>query len=116
MATEVTWLGHGTYLLESNGHTILLDPFLTDCPTASAKAEDVSADFILVSHGHGDHVADLVPIAQRTGSKNIAIFEICSWLDKQGVSNNHAMNIGGGHDFPFGRVKMTQAIHSSVLP
>ncbi len=116
MATELTWLGHGTWSIATGGYTVLLDPFLDDNPTAPVKAADVAADFILVSHGHSDHIADAAAIARRTGAVVIANFEICEWLAVQGIAKTHPMNIGGGYDHPFGRVKMTIAHHSSMLP
>jgi L-ascorbate metabolism protein UlaG (beta-lactamase superfamily) len=116
MATELTWLGHGTWSIRTGKHTLLLDPFLADNPLAPVKPEDVAADYILVSHGHFDHVADAVAIARRTGATVIANFEICQWLTRQGVEKTHAQNIGGGFHHPFGRVKMTIAHHTSMLP
>lgn len=116
MATELTWLGHGSWSIAAGESTVLLDPFLDDNPVASAKADEVEADFILVSHGHSDHVGDAVKIARRTGPLVIANFEICQWLSARGVKKTHAMNIGGGYGFPFGRVKMTIAHHTSMLP
>lgn len=117
MTTELTWLGHGTWLMESGGHRILLDPFLNDNPSSPVKADEVDAEFILVSHGHFDHIADAAAIASRCGSKVVAIFEIAQWLaNEHGVKDTLGMNIGGGVDLPFGRVKMTPALHSSQLP
>ncbi|MGB6044094.1 MAG: metal-dependent hydrolase [Pirellulales bacterium] len=116
MATELTWLGHGTWLIETGEHRILLDPFLDESPTAPIKADEVEADTILVSHGHFDHVADLVSVAKRTGATVVACFEICDWVGKQGVEKTEPMNHGGGIDLPFGRVTLTVAHHSSVLP
>jgi L-ascorbate metabolism protein UlaG (beta-lactamase superfamily) len=116
MATELTWLGHGSWLIHTAGHRVLLDPFLDDSPTATVKADQVEADFILVSHGHYDHVTDAVKIAKRTGALVIATFEVCHWLSAQGVEKTHAMNIGGSVAQPFGRVKMTIAHHTSMLP
>jgi L-ascorbate metabolism protein UlaG (beta-lactamase superfamily) len=116
MATTLRWLGHGCWLLATGGKTILVDPFLNDSPTAPVKAGDVRVDFVLVSHGHFDHVADAAAIANRTGSTVVANFEICEWLGKQGVKSTQPMNIGGAIELPFGRVKMTIAHHSSVLP
>ena len=117
MTTEITWLGHGSWLIESGGKRVLLDPFLDENPVAPVKAADVEADFILVSHGHFDHVADVASIANRTGAKVVAIYEIADWLGSQhGVENAVGMNIGGGVDLEFGRVKMTLAHHSSRLP
>lgn len=116
MATELTWLGHGTWSIATEGHSVLLDPFLDDSPVAPVKADDVAADFILVSHGHFDHVADVEKIAKRTGALVIGCFEVCEWFRVKGIENVHAMNIGGGSQQPFGYVKMTPAQHSSMLP
>ncbi len=116
MATRVRWLGHASLYLESDGHRILIDPFLTDNPAAAARADEVAADFILVSHGHGDHVGDTVAIAKRTGATVVANYEIMLWLQKQGLKKVHGQQHGGGFRFPFGRVKMTLAFHGSVLP
>jgi len=117
MSTELTWLGHGSWSLQTGGHHILVDPFLNDSPTAPVKAADVPADFILVSHGHFDHVSDVASIAQRTGATVVAIFELADWFSrKQHVSKTLGMNLGGGVDLPFGRVKLTLAFHSSQLP
>jgi L-ascorbate metabolism protein UlaG (beta-lactamase superfamily) len=116
MATRVRWLGHACLLLESDGQRLLIDPFLTGNPAAAAKADDVAADFILVSHGHADHVGDTVAIARRTGATVVANYEISEWLKKQGVAKVHGQQHGGGHAFPFGRVKLTLAFHGSALP
>jgi L-ascorbate metabolism protein UlaG (beta-lactamase superfamily) len=116
MATRVRWLGHACLLVESDGQRLLIDPFLTGNPAAAAKADDVGADFILVSHGHGDHVGDSIAIARRTGATVICNYEISEWLKKQGVEKVHGQQHGGGHAFPFGRVKLTLAFHGSVLP
>jgi L-ascorbate metabolism protein UlaG (beta-lactamase superfamily) len=93
-----------------------VDPFLTGNPQAPIGPDDVAADVILVSHGHGDHVGDAVAIAKRTGALVIANFEIQNWLAAQGVENTHPMHIGGGRDFNWGRVKLTMAQHGSMLP
>lgn len=116
MATELTWLGHGSWLIASGGHRVLLDPFLDDSPVSPMRSGEVNAEFILVSHGHFDHVADVEKIAGRTGALVISNFEICQWFGTKGIENTHAMNIGGGYHFPFGRVKMTIAHHTSMLP
>lgn len=115
MATRVRWLGHAALLLETGGQRVLIDPFFTGNPAAALKAADAEADFILVSHGHGDHVGDAVAIAQRTGATVIANYEISEWLAKQNVKS-HGMQHGGGFRFPFGRVKLTLAFHGSMLP
>lgn len=116
MPTELTWLGHGSWSIVTGGAAVLVDPFLEENPACPVGPDEVEADFLLVSHGHSDHMADAVPIAQRTGATVIANFEICQWLVAQGIDRTHAMNLGGGFDFPFGRVKMTIAHHSSMLP
>jgi L-ascorbate metabolism protein UlaG (beta-lactamase superfamily) len=102
--------------MESGGQRILIDPFLTGNPAAAITAEKVAADFILISHGHGDHVGDSIDIAKRTGATVVSNYEISLWLEKQGVKKAHGMQHGGGHPFPFGRVKLTLAFHGSMLP
>lgn len=116
MATTLRWLGHNCWLLSTGEHTILVDPFLNDSPTAPVKATAVKPDYILVSHGHFDHMADAAEIAQRTGATVVSNFEICQWLGKHGVKSSEPMNIGGTIELPFGRVKSTIAHHSSELP
>lgn len=116
MTTTLTWLGHSAWQIDTAGKRILLDPFFTGNPAAAVTADSVTADFILVSHGHGDHVGDTVAIARRTGATVIANFEITQWLEKQGISHVHAMNTGGARNFPFGHLKLTIAHHTSMLP
>lgn len=113
---SLQWLGHNAWLLRYAGVRILVDPYLTDNPKAAVTAEEVEAEYVLVSHGHGDHLGDTVPIAKRTGAAVLAIAEIGSWLKEQGVKNVISMNIGGGVKLPFGRVEMVPATHSSTLP
>ena len=115
MATRLRWLGHSCLWVESDGHRLLIDPFLTGNPRAAATPGELSPQFILVSHGHGDHVGDTVAIAKRTGATVICNYEISEWLGKQGVTA-HGMQHGGGHAFPFGRCKLTLAFHGSMLP
>ena len=116
MATRVRWLGHACLQIDTEGRHVLIDPFLTGNPAAAAKAEEVPADFILVSHGHGDHIGDTVAIARRTGATVVCNYEISQWLQGQGLEKVHGQQHGGGHTFPFGRVKLTLAFHGSVLP
>ncbi len=115
MSYSYTWYGHGTHGLKVDGYDILVDPYFTDNPAASATADQVSPDFILVSHGHGDHIADAVSIGKRTGALTVANFEIASWLENQGV-NAHPQHLGGGFTHPFGYLKLTLATHGSGLP
>lgn len=115
MSFTLTWLGHGAFQLEVAQHQVLVDPFLTDNPAAAVSADEVEADFILLSHGHGDHVGDTVSIAKRTGATVITNVEIAGWMEPQGVSL-HAQQVGGGYTHPFGYLKMTNAIHASGLP
>ena len=115
--TELTWLGHASWQLKINSATLLIDPFLEDSPTAPKKASEVAADYILVSHGHFDHVADAAAIANRTGATVLSNYEITTWLaGKHGVKKTVGMNLGGGVNLPFGRVQLTLAFHSSQLP
>ncbi len=116
MTTSVTFLGHGTFLVETNGTHVLIDPFLTDNPVASTTAEEVPAEVIILTHGHGDHVGDAVAVANRTGAMIIANFEIVEWLGGQGIENTHPLHIGGQHAFEWGTVKLTIAHHGSMLP
>ena len=116
MSVTVTWYGHACFQFQVGGSRLLVDPFLTGNPQAPIGPDDVAADVILVSHGHGDHVGDAVAIAKRTGALVIANFEIQNWLAAQGVENTHPMHIGGGRDFNWGRVKLTMAQHGSMLP
>ena len=116
MATRLCWLGHACLLLESDGKRILIDPFLSGNPAAATTADKVQADFILVSHGHGDHVGDTLAIAKRTGATVVSNYEMSGWFEKQGLKKVHGQQHGGGHHFPFGYVKLTLAFHGSMLP
>ena len=114
---KVTYYGHACFSVVVGGKTLLFDPFITGNPLAKAiDVKKVPADYILVSHGHGDHVADAVEIAKRTNALVIANYEVAIWLDKQGAPRVHPLNHGGGCQFDFGRVKFVNAIHSSTLP
>ena len=113
---KVTWHGHATCTLETeSGHKVVIDPFFDDNPKADRKAKDVEADFILISHGHFDHIADAIPIAKRTGATVISTFEIVAFLGSKGIEKGHGMNLGGGHEFPFGYVKLTPALHTGTV-
>jgi L-ascorbate metabolism protein UlaG (beta-lactamase superfamily) len=116
MTTQLTWYGHATIGLETDGYKLVIDPFFEGNPAASLSPEAVQADFILISHGHSDHVGDAVAIAKRTGATVISNHEIVSWFEKQGIHKTHGQHIGGGHRHPFGYLKLTQALHGSMLP
>lgn len=109
---KVTYLGHSAFLLETDQHKILIDPFLTGNPAAPVTADQVDADYILLTHGHGDHVGDTVEIAKRNDALVIAPFELATWLRWKGLKT-HELAIGGGFQFPFGRVELTLAHHGS---
>ncbi|HSR31943.1 MAG TPA: metal-dependent hydrolase [Anaerolineae bacterium] len=112
----ITYHSHACFGITVGDTQLLIDPFLNGNPLADISADEVEADYVLISHGHGDHVGDAVEIAKRTGAMTISNFEIMSWLQEQGVENAHPLQIGGGYDFPFGRVKLTIAHHGSALP
>jgi len=112
---KITFFGHAAFLLETAGYSVWIDPYLEGNPFAPRRADQVTADFILVTHGHNDHLGDSVPIAKRTGALVISNAEICDWLQVQGVKT-HAQHLGGGFQHPFGYVKMTAALHGSSLP
>lgn len=115
MGFNLTWYGHAAFGLEIAEKKIVIDPFLTGNPVASLQADEVDADFIVISHGHGDHVGDAVAIAKRTGALVISNAEIADWFQKQEVQA-HGQHLGGGHGYPFGHLKLTFATHGSGLP
>jgi L-ascorbate metabolism protein UlaG (beta-lactamase superfamily) len=116
MTLKITWYGHACFLIETNKTKLLVDPFISGNPLSPVQADDVTADYILVSHGHGDHLGDTVEIAKRTGATVISNFEIQNWMENQGITKAHPQHIGGGFDYPWGRVKLTIAQHGSALP
>lgn len=117
-AMKLTYYGHSCFSVEIKGKQVLFDPFITYNDLANTKidVDAVPADYILVSHGHQDHTADLVRIASRTGAKVVCSWEIYTWLGKQEVTNVHPMNTGGKWDFGDFAVKCVVAQHSSGLP
>lgn len=117
MSLVLTFHGHATFSLDASGTQIVVDPFFAgNNPQATRHVDSVAADVILQTHGHGDHIADTIPLAQRTGAKVIANFEIANWLGGKGIENVHAQHLGGGFQHEFGHVKMTVALHGSGLP
>ena len=115
MSFEISWLGHAVLKLKTAGFTLLVDPYLSENSSATENADTITADYILVTHGHSDHIGDTVQIARRTGATVIANAEICTWLQKQGVKV-HGQHLGGGFTYPFGYLKLTMALHGSRLP
>ncbi|MBL0308133.1 MAG: metal-dependent hydrolase [Bacteroidetes bacterium] len=114
---KITYYGHSCFAVNTGGKNLLFDPFIR--PNELAKhidIKDIPADYILLSHGHEDHVADALAIGQRTGAVLVSNYEIAIWFHKQGIKKYHPMNHGGKWNFDFGTVRYTQAVHSSSLP
>jgi L-ascorbate metabolism protein UlaG (beta-lactamase superfamily) len=111
---ELTYFSHSSFMLFDGKYRLLIDPFLSGNPTAPSGAQNVSADFIVLTHAHGDHIGDAFSIAKKCGSLIIAVNELANYCASQGL-RAHAMHIGGGYDFEFGRVKFTIAHHGSCL-
>ena len=114
---KITYYGHSCFSAQIAGKNLLFDPFITGNELArTIEVNKIPADYILISHGHSDHLGDAGAIARRTGATIISNFEITQWFAKQGVAKSHPLNHGGGYGFDFGRVKFVNAIHSSSLP
>lgn len=114
---QLTYYGHSCFQVTIGGEKILFDPFITYNELAKdIRVDSIETDYIFLSHGHADHIADCISIAGRTGCKVVAAWEIHEWLNKQGITNTHPMNTGGKWQFTFGTVKCTVAQHSSALP
>lgn len=111
---RLTYYGHSTFLLETSRARLVLDPFFDDNPASPVKAADIACDYLLVSHGHSDHCADALALARRTGAPIIANYELCEYFARHGAQT-HDLNPGGGINLPFGRVKLTPAIHTSSI-
>ncbi|GAA3015163.1 metal-dependent hydrolase [Tetragenococcus solitarius] len=111
---KITYHGHSVLsVVLEDGTRLLFDPYISQNPLADISVEEVSTDYILVTHGHDDHMSDMIPIAKKNDATIIGIAEICKYAAEKGIKNIHPMNIGGGFDFPFGRVRLTYAQHSS---
>lgn len=115
MSEIITWYGHATLKLTTGKYTLLVDPFFTHNPATTVKPEQVRADYILVTHGHGDHLGDTVAIARTCNAQVICNAEIAGWLGRHEV-RAHGQYIGGGYHHPFGYLKLTPAMHGSALP
>ncbi|GGA82154.1 metal-dependent hydrolase [Ornithinibacillus halotolerans] len=109
---KISYHGHAVVKIETDNHTILIDPFITGNGLCDLNAEEVKADVIVLTHGHNDHVGDTLEIAKRNNAQVIAPNELAVYLGSKGL-NAHGMNIGGAYEFEFGKVKYTQAFHSS---
>jgi L-ascorbate metabolism protein UlaG (beta-lactamase superfamily) len=114
---QLTWHGHATCTLETDdGTRIVIDPWFDENPACEIGVDEVGeVDFILVTHGHFDHITDLVPLAKRTGATVVSTFEIANFAESKGLEETHGMNVGGAYRFPFGRVKLTPALHSGSV-
>jgi L-ascorbate metabolism protein UlaG (beta-lactamase superfamily) len=114
---KFTYFGHSCFMVETGGKKFLFDPFISgnEMTKGIVDASTITADYIMVSHGHVDHVADLVDIAKRTGAKVISSWEVVAWAQKNGVENVHPMNFGPAR-FEFGKMHYTPAQHSSSMP
>ncbi len=113
---QIRYLGHAAFELSHDGTTVLIDPFLTGNPKAAVAAEELSADAILLTHGHGDHLGDTVSIARRTGADVLAIVELANELSAEGLEKVHDPNLGGTVSFEWGSAKLVPAWHTSTTP
>ncbi|CAH0346217.1 metal-dependent hydrolase [Bacillus sp. CECT 9360] len=110
---KVSYHGHAVIKIETNGKTILFDPFINGNELTDLKVEDVKADVIILTHGHGDHLGDTVEIAKKNNSLVIGTAEMAAYIGFQGIEKTHGMHIGGSYEFDFGKVKLTPAFHGS---
>lgn len=113
---HITYLGQSGFMITVDGKKLLIDPFLTGNPKATAKPGDLHPDYILISHGHGDHIGDAVEIAAANNAPIIAVYEIAEWLAGKCAPDTRGMNLGGTIDLDGIKVQMVPAWHSSTLP
>ncbi len=114
---KITFYGHSCFLIELNNKKLITDPFISDNPLAKKiEVDKIKTDYVLISHGHEDHIADALQIAKNNNATVISNFEIINWLTAKGVKKTFSMNIGGKHIFDFGTLTILSASHSSILP
>lgn len=114
---QITYYGHSCFMIRLGGSKVLFDPFISDNPLAAeVDISTIDPDYILISHGHGDHVQDAETIAKQSDATIVSNYEIVTWFETKGIKKFHPMNLGGSWNFDFGRVKYVQAVHSSSLP
>ncbi len=114
---QIKFHGHACFELSDGQATVLVDPFLKpNNPSAVHTADEVDATHVLLTHGHADHIADAVGVCKRTGAAAVAVVELASWLDEQGVEETFDPNLGGTVEFEWGWVKLVQAFHTSTAP
>jgi len=111
---SLTFLGHACFLIDNGKHRLIIDPFLSGNPLAKVKPSDVQVDFVLLTHGHGDHLGDAIEVAKRCQATIISNFELATFCSGKGVEKTAGLHIGGGADFPFGSLKLTIAHHGST--
>ncbi len=116
MTINIQWIAHSAFLLDVDGHSVLIDPFITGNPLATIEPDSLSPETILLSHAHGDHLGDTVNIAKSSGAEVITNFEVSNYMTEQGVDNVQGLNPGGTVDLDYMTVKFTRAYHSSSFP
>ncbi len=113
---NIKYIGHATFYIEGQNVKLIIDPFITGNPQAAVSLDDITElDYIFVTHGHGDHLGDTIPLAKKTGATVVANYEITTYLGQKGLDKLHPMHIGGRYRFPFGEVLMTEALHGSSI-